>query len=138
VIEYHYMLCEGEFGEQVEPVQLIFDQAIPDFAVGAARAAYRLEAARLADALWEALPGGVVDQLAAELLSRVATRLKVGLEPVNRTLPPTPLPGPPRVHEPFACPDGPSCHFHRLRHVHPVASEPWSAPPTADPSEVHP
>lgn len=77
-----FMLREGDFGEKVEPVTLVFDQEIPGFTSGAARAAYHVEAVRLADALWDALPGGVVDQLAAELLSRVAVRLKVGLEPI--------------------------------------------------------
>lgn len=84
MITEFFMLREGDHGERIEPVQLVFDQQIPDFAPGAARAFYRGEASRLADALWDALPGGVVDQLAAELLSRVAVRLKVGLEPIQK------------------------------------------------------
>lgn len=79
---WFFMLREGDFGEQIEPVHLVFDAKIPELTSADARRAYREEAERLADALWDALPGGVVDQLVAELLSRVAVRLRVGLEPV--------------------------------------------------------
>lgn len=44
---------------------------------------YHAEAVKLADALWDTLPGGTVDQLVVELLSRRTSLFRVGFMTVQ-------------------------------------------------------
>lgn len=57
-----------------EAVTIVIKDEIPDSATEDTQA---LEARRIANALWEALPGGTLDRLCGELLQRQASRLLV-------------------------------------------------------------
>lgn len=65
-------------GEGVRPATLDICELLPADPVQAALA-MELDAAQLADVLWEALPGGTIDALLAELMGRRASVLRVGL-----------------------------------------------------------
>lgn len=57
-----------------EAVKILIKDEIPD---GATEDRMALDARGIANALWEALPGGTLDLLCAELLQRQASRLLV-------------------------------------------------------------
>lgn len=63
--------------DQPESVYVSIHETIPDMEPAAKRATFEGDAARLADALFDALPGGTIDQLLAEMLSRRASLLRV-------------------------------------------------------------
>lgn len=63
--------------EEVETVTIHIYQTFPDTDPAAALATHEGDASRLADALLDALPGGTVDRLLAELLERRASLLRV-------------------------------------------------------------
>jgi hypothetical protein len=48
--------------------------------------AYARDAGRLADALWDALPGGTIDRLIVELMERRASLFRVGFLSVDEML----------------------------------------------------
>jgi hypothetical protein len=63
---------------QPAPTTIVIDEEIPAVpSLVDARKLYQREAARLANALFDALPGGTLDQLLAEMLERKASLLRV-------------------------------------------------------------
>lgn len=66
--------------ELVPPVTIhIGDRLPPDDEPQETQRCYRLDARALADTLWDALPGGTLDVLLAELMQRRSSLLRVGL-----------------------------------------------------------
>ena len=70
-------------GDQViESVAIRIETGVPDFGhdrdfVTQAQAFYDAEADKVVDALWTALPGGVIDRVLAKLLERHASLFKI-------------------------------------------------------------
>lgn len=65
-----------------ESVTIVIDTAVPDLLIGGdweqhARTYFEEQAATLADALFETLPGGTLDRLLAEFLRRKASMFVV-------------------------------------------------------------
>ncbi len=81
----HVHRADATRSEPVPPVTICIDLAQPDHnpnADGYARHTQTLfatDAARIADALGQALPGGTLDALLAELMTRRATLFRVRL-----------------------------------------------------------
>jgi hypothetical protein len=70
--------------EPVESVTIHIDQTASDrWSVEEARATWQGDATRLADALLDALPGGTIDQLMAELMLRRAVLYRVRFPPTD-------------------------------------------------------
>lgn len=70
----------------VESVRISIEKMIPEHpSLDAARSTYAANAAVIADALVQSLPGGTVDQVLIELLKRKASLFKVPFTDDNKT-----------------------------------------------------
>jgi len=61
----------------IEPTKIVMDEEIPDMTLTEAREFYIEQGQELADVLCQTLPGGTLDQLICELMTRKASLFRV-------------------------------------------------------------
>lgn len=82
-------LCKQEPLHRSEPIPDLLIHvhvALPTADGSQAELAYARDAARLAGALWDALPGGTIDRLIVELMDRRASLFRVGFMSTDQIL----------------------------------------------------
>lgn len=72
-------------GKTVEDVTVLIQGHLPDLSIKEGNDLFMEDAKKLADVIFDHLPGGTVDRLVAELMLRRAVSLKVALDPVPET-----------------------------------------------------
>lgn len=61
----------------IEPVKIVMDRVVPDMGMEEAREFYIEQGKELADVLCSTLPGGTLDQLICELMTKRASLFRV-------------------------------------------------------------
>jgi hypothetical protein len=73
--------------EKASSVTILIDDEFPEcYTLTASRALHAEQAKKLADVLWKSLPGGTIDALMVELMSRKVALFRVPFPPVDEAV----------------------------------------------------